>query len=83
MFKDCCIKTRVTIFGRFVSRSWFAKYSLVANILLLVVFSLPLKAQERVRSSAGKLEIESFRNPEAFFRIGPILEAITGTAGIS
>jgi hypothetical protein len=52
-------------------------------MLLLVIFSLPLNAQERVRSSAGKLEIESFRNPEIFFRIGPILEAITGEAGIS
>jgi hypothetical protein len=83
VFKDGRIKTRVTILGRFSSRNWFAKYSLVPNILLLVVFSLPLKAQERVRSSAGKLEIESFRNPEAFFRIGPILEAITGTVGIS
>jgi hypothetical protein len=79
MFKDRRIKTRVTIFGR----NWIAKYTLVPNLLLLVIFSLPLKAQERVRTSAGKLEIESFRKPEAFFRIGPILEAITGTAGIS
>jgi hypothetical protein len=79
MFKDRRIRTQVTIFGR----NWIAKYTLVPNLLLLVVFSLPLKAQERVRTSAGKLEIESFRKPEAFFRIGPILEAITGTAGIS
>ena len=79
MFKDRRINTQVTIFGR----GWFAKYTLVPNILLLVIFSLPLKAQERVRTSAGKLEIESFRNPEVSFRIGPILEAITGTAGFS
>jgi len=79
MFKDRRIKTRVTFFGR----GWCAKYTLVPNLLLLVIFSLSLKAQERVRTSAGKLEIESFRNPEAFFRIGPILEAVTGTVGIS
>jgi hypothetical protein len=79
MFKDRRINTQVTIFGR----GRFGKYTLVANMLLLVVFSLPLKAQERVRTSAGKLEIESFRKPEAFFRIGPILEAVTGTVGIS
>jgi hypothetical protein len=79
MFKDRRINIQVTIFGR----GWFAKYTLVINILLLVIFSPPLKAQERVRTSAGKLEIQSFRNPEVFFRIGPILEAITGTAGFS
>jgi hypothetical protein len=79
MFKDRRIKTRVTFLGR----GWFAKYTLVPILPVLVIFSLPLKAQERVRTSAGKLDIESFRNPEAFFRIGPILEAVTGTVGIS
>src|SRR5215831_5616358 len=48
MFKDRRIKTQVTIFGR----GWFAKYTVVPNILLLVIFSLPLNAQERVRTSA-------------------------------
>jgi hypothetical protein len=39
-------------------------------------------SQERVRTAAGRLEIESFRKPEAFFTIGPLQEELIGTAGI-
>ena len=42
-----------------------------------------LTAQERVRTAAQQLEIESFRNPEAFFRIGPFQEVLTGSVGVS
>jgi hypothetical protein len=41
-----------------------------------------LRAQERVRTAAGRLEIQSFKNPEAFFRIGPLQEVLTGGVGI-
>jgi hypothetical protein len=39
-------------------------------------------SQERVRSAAGRLEIESFRKPEAFFTVGPLQEELIGSAGI-
>jgi hypothetical protein len=55
-------------------------------VLLLVVISglgcsTPLRAQQRVRTAAGRLEIESFSKPEVFFRLGPFQEELTGSVG--
>jgi hypothetical protein len=79
MLKDHFIKAQVALFSRLSIRCWIAKYLIIIFCLDL---SVPLKAQERVRTSAGRLPIESFLNPEAFFRIGPLQEAVTGTAGV-
>jgi hypothetical protein len=76
MLKDRFIKAQV---ARLLARCWIAKYLIIIFCLAL---SVPLKAQERVRTSAGRLPIESFLNPEPFFRIGPLQEAVTGTAGV-
>jgi hypothetical protein len=52
----------------------------------MVIFCLAqitlLRAQERVRTAAQQLEIQSFRNPQAFFRIGPFEELLIGSAGV-
>src|ERR1700751_296161 len=54
--------------------------------ILATIFSLvcanPLQAQQRVRTAQGRLEIESFKNPEAFFRIGPLQEELLGSTGL-
>jgi hypothetical protein len=39
-------------------------------------------SQERLRTAAGRLKIQSFRKPEAFFTIGPLQEELIGSAGI-
>jgi hypothetical protein len=39
-------------------------------------------AQELVRSAAGKLPIQSFKNPEANFHLGPLQETLTGSADV-
>jgi hypothetical protein len=54
--------------------------------ILATVFSLicidPLHAQQRVRTASGHLEIQNFKNPLIFFRIGPLQEELIGTAGL-
>jgi hypothetical protein len=50
-------------------------------LYLILVTSLP--AQERVRSAAPALPIESFkRSPEAFFYFGPFQEILDGSVGV-
>ena len=51
--------------------------------MLCLVQITSLRGQERVRTAAQQLEIESFRNPEAFFRIGPTEEVLIGSVGVS
>ena len=59
--------------------AWFLFF--LATLFCLVSTG-QLDAQERVRTAAGRLKIESFRNPEAFFRLGPLQEELIGSAGI-
>jgi hypothetical protein len=40
------------------------------------------QAQERIRTAAAQLEIESFRKPETFIRIGPLQEELSAWTGI-
>ena len=40
-----------------------------------------LRGQERVRTAAQQLEIATFRNPIAFFHIGPLEEVLIGSLG--
>jgi hypothetical protein len=51
-------------------------------ILAMLLDATLLPAQEVVRTAAGKLEIQSFRNPEAFIQVGPFQEVLTGTADV-
>jgi hypothetical protein len=52
-------------------------------LLLFLVLATLLRAQERVRTSAGELQIQQFqRSPDAFFYLGPFQEVLTGTAGV-
>jgi hypothetical protein len=79
MLQDRCIVFRLhLVLGRMAD--------CLKIVLLLVAFGLVcptgLLAQERVRTAAGRLEIESFRNPEVFFRLGPLQEQLTGSVGV-
>ncbi len=56
--------------------------TLVPAIFALALISSAL-AQERVRTSAVPLPIESFRRPpEEFFQLGPFQEELAGSAGV-
>ena len=55
--------------------------AVIATALCLVC-AVRVHAQERVRTAVEKLEIESFKNPEAFFRIGPLQEELIGGVGL-
>src|SRR5271165_2570167 len=53
------------------------------SVILSLILSAPLRAQERVRTSAGPLAIQTFkRAPEAFFRLGPFDGDVTATTGV-
>jgi hypothetical protein len=62
----CCLRRFLTV---------------ISPVILCLVHAPASRAQERVRTAAGQLKIESFRNPEAFFRVGPFQEELTGSAG--
>ena len=55
--------------------------TIISPVILCLVHTPASRAQERVRTAAGQLRIESFRNPEAFFRVGPFQEELTGSTG--
>jgi hypothetical protein len=78
MSKNDWIQSRVTPFYRSSGKTAIA---LVATTLCLFCAN-PLRAQQRVRTAQGRLEIESFKNPAAFFRIGPLQEELNGNVGI-
>jgi hypothetical protein len=78
MLKDRCEISRVTQFFRFLGLRLIIAFSLVA---LYLVQSITLRAQERVRTAAGRLQIQSFKNPEAFFTVGPLQEVLIGSTG--
>ncbi len=50
-------------------------------IWLVLITALP--AQERVRTSATQLPINTFRrDPDAFFYLGPFQEVVSGSLGV-
>lgn len=51
-------------------------------ILTTLLGATSLPAQELIRSSALKPEIQSFKNPEVTFRLGPLQEILTGSADV-
>src|SRR6516164_873494 len=78
MPKNDWIQSRVTPLYRFPGNTVMA---VVATALCLVCTD-PVHAQERVRTAQGHLEIESFKNPLIFFRLGPIQEELVGNVGL-
>jgi hypothetical protein len=77
MLQVRCAIFQVTCFFRFLCRF----LTIISSVILCLVHTPPSRAQERVRTAAGQLKIESFRNPEAFFRVGPFQEELTGSTG--
>ena len=66
-----------------ISSAWLSRLFLWGWLLCTMLPGAPLlRAQELVRSAAEKPAIASFRNPEAFFHIGPLEELLTGSIGV-
>ena len=78
MPRDRCILYLAMLLVRF-SRPCLVT---ISTVFLCLVQITSLRAQERVRTAAGQLEIEAFRNPEAFFRLGPTEEVLIGSVGV-
>jgi len=78
MAQERCTTSRVILFFRLLCPH--VGTIALLNLCLLQIASV--KGQERVRTAPGRLEIESFRNPEAFFRIGPLEEELIGAMGL-
>jgi hypothetical protein len=79
MPRDRCTSYIVIPFFRFLR----FRLVTISTVILCLVQITSLRGQERVRTAAQQLEIESFRNPEAFFRIGPTEEVLIGSVGVS
>src|SRR5258708_19001540 len=78
MFKD---RRKISPVIRFF-RSLRPRLIIIVSPVVLCLFHVTaLRAQERVRTAAGRLEIESFKNPEAFFTVGPLQEVLIGSTG--
>src|SRR6516165_8110684 len=77
MSKNDRIQSRVTPFYRSSGNTVIA---VIATTLCLFCAN-SLRAQQRVRTAQGRLEIESFKNPLIFFRLGPLQEELLGSAG--
>ncbi len=71
---------RVEFLHRF---SHFRLVTGIAPVIFCLVLNAALHAQERVRTAAGRLQIESFKNPEAFFTVGPLQEVLIGSTGFA
>ena len=76
---DRCKICRLTPFRFF----FHAHPSTISVVILCLVLSTLLRAQEPVRTAPIKLPIQSFRSvPEAFFYLGPFQEVLIGSAGV-
>src|SRR6267378_5564060 len=79
MPQDPCILSRAASLFRL--RCTFM-VSVVLSIVPCLVPITASQAQERIRSAARELEIQEFRKPETFVRLGPFQEELTGYTGI-
>jgi hypothetical protein len=69
--------------GAFPKPSPLATMVVVSAIIVFLFSANPLRAQERVRTAAAPLAIESFRRtPEVTFRLGPFDGELSGSAGV-
>jgi hypothetical protein len=79
MLRDSYPTSKVALFRRFLR----ADPATTCSVILCLILSTPLRAQERVRTSAGPLAIQTFkRAPETFFRLGPFDGDVTATTGV-
>lgn len=79
MPSDHCIANMVLFFVRFLRRH----LPTFATISFCLIHITSLRAQERVRTSAQPLPIQSFqRPPEEFFQLGPFHEELRGAVGV-
>jgi hypothetical protein len=79
MLRESHTTSRLTHFRRFLHANPVTAWS----VILCLTLTTSLRAQERVRTSAEPLLIETFRrSPEAFFYLGPFQEVLTGSAGV-
>jgi hypothetical protein len=77
MSRDRCISRIVVRLSRFLRSSLVT----ITIAILCVAHVSSLRGQESVRTAAQQLEIASFRNPIAFFHIGPLEEVLLGSVG--
>jgi hypothetical protein len=79
MLSDHRIIPLAKLFRRFLSVRLIA---LDLAVLFCLVPNPALNAQERVRTAAEKLEIESFRKPEFNLELGPLQELLSASVGV-
>src|ERR1700730_10915432 len=71
--------SKVTLFRRFLHADPATRWS----VILCLILTTSLRAQERVRTAAGPLPIQEFKRvPEATFRLGPFDGELGGSAGV-
>ena len=79
MPRESYASSKVRLFRRFLH----AYPATISSAILCLILTTSLPAQERVRTSAAPLPIQSFRrSPEAFFYLGPFQEMLTGSIGV-
>ena len=79
MLRESYATSKVTLFRRFLR----ADPATTCSVILCLILATPLRAQERVRTSAGPLAIQTFkRAPEVFFRLGPFDGDVTASTGV-
>jgi hypothetical protein len=79
MPQDCCIVSKA---ARRFRLGCTLLVSVVLSVVPCLVPTTASQAQERIRTAAQQLEIQSFRKPETFISIGPFQEELTGYTGI-
>jgi hypothetical protein len=79
MLRESYANSKVTLFRRFLR----ADPATTCSVILCLILATPLRGQERVRTSAGPLAIQTFkRAPEVFFRLGPFDGDVTASSGV-
>ena len=79
MLRESYAAFKVTLFRRFLR----ADPATTCSVILCLILISPLRAQERVRTAAGPLEIQTFKRvPEATFRLGPFDGELGGSTGV-
>src|ERR1700730_2877957 len=79
MPQDCCIVSNA---ARRFRLGCTLLVSVVLSVVPCLVPTTASQAQERIRTAAQQLEIQSFRKPETLIRIGPFQEELTGYTGL-
>src|SRR5258708_28153665 len=80
MFKD---RRKISPVTRFFRCLRSRPIIVVLAVVLCLVHITALRAQERLRTAAGRLQIESFKNPEAFFPVGPLQAVLIASSAFA